>query len=87
MMLLYENNLNDRRGCRRPDRALTAREQANAQGHHQRCARRGLHDTQIRPKPRKPFRTQGYDMGPSLVNIDNVAEAIAHAEGEDFKGY
>jgi len=47
--------------------------------------RRGLHDMQIRPKSRKPFRTQGYDMGPFLVNIDNVAEAIAHAEGEDFK--
>ena len=27
----------------------------------------------------------GYDMGPSLVNIDNIAEAIAHAEGEDYK--
>jgi hypothetical protein len=47
--------------------------------------RRGLHDMQIRPKPRKPFRTQVYDMGPSLVNIDNVAGTIAHTEGEDFR--
>jgi hypothetical protein len=47
--------------------------------------RRGLQEMRARPKPRKPFRTQGYDMGPFLVNIDNVAEAIAHAEGEDFK--
>jgi hypothetical protein len=45
--------------------------------------RRGLRDMQARPK-RKPPRTTGYDMGPFLVSIDNVAEALAHAEGEDF---
>ena len=49
--------------------------------------RRGLRDMQIRPQPRKSFRTQSYDRGPDLVDIDNVAEAIAHAEGEDFNGY
>jgi Ribbon-helix-helix protein, copG family len=47
--------------------------------------RRGLREMRTRPKPKKPFRTKTYDMGPFLVNIDNVAEAIAHAEGEDFK--
>jgi hypothetical protein len=47
--------------------------------------RRGLREMQSRPKPRKPFRTKGYDMGPPLVDIDNVAEAIAFAEGENFK--
>ncbi len=47
--------------------------------------RRGLREMQARPKRRKPFRTKTYDMGPFLVNIDNVAEAIAYAEGEDFK--
>lgn len=47
--------------------------------------RRGLREMQTRPKPRKPFRTKTYDMGEPLVNIDNVAEAIAYAEGEDFK--
>ncbi len=47
--------------------------------------RRGLQEMQARPKRRKPFRTKTYDMGPPLVNIDNVAEAIAYAEGEDFK--
>jgi hypothetical protein len=47
--------------------------------------RRGLQEMQARPKPRKPFRTRTYDMGAPLVNIDNVAEAIAFAEGEDFK--
>ena len=47
--------------------------------------RRGLREMRTRPKQRKPFRTTGYDMGRFLINIDNVAEAIAHAEGEDFK--
>jgi len=47
--------------------------------------RRGLREMRARPKQRKQFRTKTYDMGPFLVNIDNVAEAIAYAEGEDFK--
>jgi len=47
--------------------------------------RRGLREMSAPPKKRKPFRTQTFDMGKPLINIDNVAEAIAHAEGEDFK--
>jgi hypothetical protein len=47
--------------------------------------RRGLRDMQARAKRRKPFRTTTYDMGAPLVSIDNVAEAIAYAEGDDFK--
>ncbi len=47
--------------------------------------RRGLREMRARPKRRKPFRTTTYDMGPFLVSIDNVAEALAHAEGENFK--
>jgi hypothetical protein len=47
--------------------------------------RRGLRDMGSRPKKGKPFRTQTFNMGRCLVNIDNVAEAIAHAEGEWFK--
>jgi hypothetical protein len=46
--------------------------------------RRGLREMHARPK-RKPFHTAGHDMGSFLVNVDNVAEAIAHAEGENFK--
>jgi hypothetical protein len=42
--------------------------------------RRGL-----REMAREPFRTQPFDMGPPLINIDNVAEALAYAEGERFK--
>ena len=47
--------------------------------------RRGLREMQGRPKARKAIHTMTYEMGPFLVDIDNVAEAIAHAEGEDFK--
>jgi hypothetical protein len=46
--------------------------------------RRGLREMQAPPE-RKPFRTAGHDMGKILVNVDNVAEAIAHAERENFK--
>jgi hypothetical protein len=47
--------------------------------------RRGLQQLQKPQKPRKPFRPTTYDMGEALINIDNVAEAIAYAEGEDYK--
>jgi hypothetical protein len=43
--------------------------------------RRGLREMRAHPE-RKPFRTAGHDMGEFL---DNVAEAIAHAERENFK--
>jgi len=47
--------------------------------------RRGLREMGARPKKREPFRTRAFDMGAPLVNIDNVAEALAYAEGEGFK--
>ena len=47
--------------------------------------RRGLDSIETRTKPRKPFRTRTYDVGKLLVPIDNVAEALALIEGEDFK--
>jgi hypothetical protein len=47
--------------------------------------RRGLHELSVRPKTREPFRTRAFDMGAPLVNLDNVAEALAYAEGEGFK--
>lgn len=46
--------------------------------------RRGLREMQERPK-RKSFRTTRHDLGAFLVNVDNVAEALAHAEGENWK--
>ena len=47
--------------------------------------RRGLRELSAKPKKRAPFRTQASDMGKPLINIDNVAEAIAYAEGEGYK--
>ncbi len=38
-----------------------------------------------KPKTRKPFRTPTADLGPPLVDIDNIAEALAIAEGEDYR--
>jgi hypothetical protein len=46
--------------------------------------RRGLREMRVRQE-RKPFRTAGHDMGKFLVNVDNVAEAVAHADRENFK--
>ncbi len=39
------------------------------------------------PKPsKKRYVTQVYDLGPSLIgNLDNIAEVLAIAEGEDYR--
>jgi Ribbon-helix-helix protein, copG family len=47
--------------------------------------RRGLREMNAKPKKREPFRTQAFNLGPFLISIDNVAEAIAQAEGEGYK--
>jgi hypothetical protein len=47
--------------------------------------RRGLEQIDAPPKKTKPFRMRSFNMGTSLVDIDNVAEAIAAAEGEAYK--
>jgi hypothetical protein len=47
--------------------------------------RRGLRDIAAPQKTRQTFRTRAYRMGRPLINIDNVAEALARLEGEGFK--
>jgi adenine C2-methylase RlmN of 23S rRNA A2503 and tRNA A37 len=47
--------------------------------------RRGLQDMNAPTKKRRPFRTRAFHMGKPLINLDNVAEALAHLEGEGFK--
>jgi hypothetical protein len=47
--------------------------------------RRGLREINAKPKKREPFRTRSFNMGKPFINIDNVAEAIAYAEGEAYK--
>jgi hypothetical protein len=47
--------------------------------------RRGLRDMST-PRKRKPFRTKAFDVGQVLVpDLDNIAEVLAYAEGDDFK--
>jgi hypothetical protein len=37
-----------------------------------------------KPGPSTPFRTEGFDLGQSLVgSLDNVEEVLSRAEGED----
>jgi hypothetical protein len=47
--------------------------------------RRGLRDMSAPPKKRPAFRTRAFHMGKPLIDIDNVAEALARLEGEGFK--
>jgi hypothetical protein len=42
-----------------------------------------LHAPQRR---REPFRTKGFDLGPSLVgSLDNIEEVLSRTEGEDHQ--
>jgi plasmid stability protein len=45
--------------------------------------RAGLAAMEKRVSPRKPYRTRGFDLGPSLVgSLDNIEEVLSRAEGE-----
>ncbi len=48
--------------------------------------RRGLREMAGPPRRRKPFRTRSMDLGRCLIgSVDNIAEVLAIAEGEDFR--
>lgn len=47
--------------------------------------RRGLQQMTGRAKKREPFQMRSFSMGKPLIDIDNIAEAIAQAEGEGYK--
>jgi hypothetical protein len=47
--------------------------------------RAGL-DAQTPKRKGRGFRTEGFDLGPSLVgSLDNIEEVLARAEGEDHQ--
>ena len=46
--------------------------------------RRGLIGM-LKPRKRNLVKLETFDIGKPRINIDNVAEAIAYAEGEDYK--
>ena len=48
--------------------------------------RAGLDARQLGKQKRRPFRTEGFDLGPSLVgSLDNIEEVLARVEGEDHQ--
>ncbi|MCR4373952.1 MAG: DUF2191 domain-containing protein [Acidobacteria bacterium] len=48
--------------------------------------RAGLPSLERTPEPRGPFRTTGFNLGPSLVgSLDNVEEVLARVEGERYR--
>jgi len=48
--------------------------------------RRGLRDMAARPRQREAFRTRSVSLGRVRIGgIDNIAEALAIAEGEGFR--
>jgi hypothetical protein len=47
--------------------------------------RLGLREMLDVPRKRKQIRTQAFHMGEPLINIDNVAEALAYLESDGFK--
>ena len=48
--------------------------------------RAGFSALEKRARPRKPYRTPGFDLGQSLVgSLDNVEEVLSRAEGEDHR--
>ena len=47
--------------------------------------RLGLLQQTRQKEPKKPFRTKTYDLGEMLVDITCISQALAIAEGEDYK--
>ena len=48
--------------------------------------RAGLAALEKRAPARKPYRTRGFNLGPSLIgSLDNVEEVLSRVEGEDHK--
>jgi Ribbon-helix-helix protein, copG family len=66
------------------DRLRRARN-ANLKDLVNEALRRGLRDMSSPAKKRQPFRTRTFRMGKPLINLDNIAEALAHLEGEGFR--
>ncbi|MGA8428517.1 MAG: CopG family transcriptional regulator [Candidatus Sulfotelmatobacter sp.] len=64
----------------RKDREVSLKELVNE------ALRRGLGEMTSRPKPRRGSRTRTVSLGGLRISsIDNIAEVLAVAEGENFK--
>ncbi|MFW6050057.1 MAG: CopG family transcriptional regulator [Myxococcota bacterium] len=62
----------------REEKDLSLRDLAN------RALRIGLAEIE-RPPRREPFRTRTVSLGPRSSNVDDVAEVLALAEGDDYR--
>ena len=49
-----------------------------------RALRLGLHQAS-EPRERASYTVQTFEMGKSFVNLDNIGEALAITEGEDYR--
>lgn len=48
--------------------------------------RAGLDSRQAAQLSREPFRTRGFELGPSLIgSLDNIEEVLSRSEGEDHR--
>jgi metal-responsive CopG/Arc/MetJ family transcriptional regulator len=47
--------------------------------------RRGLAELEKPKQRRQPFRTRSVSLGPRVANLDDVAGALALAEGDDYR--
>jgi hypothetical protein len=65
------------------DRLRRARN-ANLKDLVNEALRRGLREMSGPPTKRQTFRTRTFHMGKPLINIDNIAEALAHLEVKAF---
>ena len=65
---------------------IAAKEKGSFKGLVNDALRLGLGMFNARQPHRPPFRTTGFDLGPSLVgSLDNVEEVLARVEGEGHK--
>jgi hypothetical protein len=49
-----------------------------------RALRQGLYRA-LEPNKHEPYRLKTYSLGKSLVNLDDIGEALAIAEGKDYR--
>ena len=67
-------------------KTLQQRERGTRKKMINEALRRGLHNMNASPERRKKYPTRPVNMGRVLVaDINNIADVLAIAEGEDFK--
>ena len=60
------------------DEGLTFKEAVN------RALRQGLYQS-LTPQRREPYQQRGHQLGKAFVNLDDIGEVLAVAEGEEHR--